>query len=66
MTQSPQPKTFTNFELSISIRLDGSHLFELHQLIVMPHVCVMSPYPPKADIRERRGGLLALSEAYCL
>jgi hypothetical protein len=53
MTQSPQPKTFTNFELSISIRPDGIFLFDLHQLIVMPHVCVMSAYPPKANISER-------------
>lgn len=52
MTQSPQPRTFTNFELSISIRLDDIYLFDLHQLIVMPHVCVMSAYPPKADISE--------------
>jgi hypothetical protein len=38
--------------LSISIRLDGIYLFDLDQLIVMPHVCVMSVYPPKADISE--------------
>jgi hypothetical protein len=53
MTQIPQPKTFTNFELSINIRPDGIFLFDLHQLIVMPHVCVMSAYPPKANISER-------------
>jgi hypothetical protein len=31
MTQSPQPKTFT--KLSISIRLGGIYLFDLHQLV---------------------------------
>jgi hypothetical protein len=35
MTQSPQPKAFSNFELSISIHLHGIYLFDLHQLIAM-------------------------------
>ena len=35
MAQSPQPKAFINFELSISIRLHGIYLFDLHQLITL-------------------------------
>jgi hypothetical protein len=49
MTHFPQPKTFTNFELSISIRLDGVFLFDLHQLIAhaaCPAECPL--YPPKS------------------
>jgi hypothetical protein len=53
MTQSPQPKTFTTFELSISIRLHGIYLFDLHQLIAVPHVRVMSALSPIADIDWR-------------
>jgi hypothetical protein len=57
MTQSPQPKTFTNFDLSISIRLHGIYLFDLHQLIAMLHVCVMSGLTPKADIKWLRSNV---------
>jgi hypothetical protein len=32
MTKSPQPKNITNFQLNISICLDGIYLFDLHQL----------------------------------
>jgi hypothetical protein len=55
MTQSPQPKTFTNFELTISIRLHGIYLLDLHQLIAMPHICVTSALTPKAVINSRKG-----------
>jgi hypothetical protein len=54
MTQSPQPKAFTNFELIISIHLHGICLFDLHQLIAMPHVCVMSGPTLKVDISGAR------------
>jgi hypothetical protein len=35
MTQSPQPKAFAKFELSMSIRRHGICLFDLHQLIAI-------------------------------
>jgi hypothetical protein len=48
MTQSPQSKAFANFELSNRIRLHGIYLFDLHQLIAMPHFRAMSGLAPKS------------------
>jgi hypothetical protein len=45
MTQSPNRKHSPNFELSISIRLDGIYLFDLHQLPCRIVYCLATPEP---------------------